>query len=311
MSWRWRGYWSPDRYSEELPEMVDQVHAQVQELMEHYGPVDILWYDGAGVPGRQAHGMWGGHPIEVTPAAFWRSEELNAMVRALQPEILINNRAGVPEDFGTPEQRVTSEGVARPWETCMTLNYAPGWGYLPQSVANKTAGEVLFNLMDAVRLGGNFLFNVGPRPDGTIDGREGDVLQEIGRWLRVHGEAVYRTRPGGIYDLSLGRVQGPMFHYGMWTCHGKTGYLTLFYYPGDRLVLSKIGPRPTQATLLTTGEPLRLEAVSNGRTVICGLPASCPDPLAAVIRVEFESSPYAITHLDADWLEGTFVAPNR
>jgi alpha-L-fucosidase len=306
MSWRWRGYWSPERYPKDLPAMVDEVHAQVRELMTNYGPVDILWYDGAGVPGRQAHGMWGGAPIEATPAAFWRSEELNAMARELQPQILINNRAGVPEDFGTPEQRISTEGAGRPWETCMTVNYAPGWGYLPQSVANKTAGEVLFNLVDAVRLGGNFLFNVGPRPDGAIDEREGDVLAEIGRWLEVHGAAVYGTRPAEVYDLSLGRVQGPMFHYGMWTCKGNTGYLTLFYYPGETVVISKIGPRPTRARLLTTGAPLSLTPASNGRTVIGGLPALCPDPLAAVIEVEFEGPPYAITQIDADWLEGTF-----
>jgi alpha-L-fucosidase len=310
MSWRWRGYWSPERYPEDLTAMVDEVHAQVRELMTNYGPIDILWYDGAGVPGRQAHGMWGGDPIEVTPAAFWRSAELNAMARELQPHILINNRAGVPEDFGTPEQRISTEGAGRPWETCMTLNYAPGWGYLPQSLANKTAGEVLFNLMDAVRLGGNFLFNVGPRPDGAIDAREGTVLAEIGRWLEVHGAAVYGTRPTAIYDLSRGRVQGPMFHYGMWTCRGNKGYLTLFYYPGETVVLSKVGPRPQRARLLTTGAPLGLESASNGRTVIGGLPATCPDPLAAVIEVEFEGPPYAITQIDADWLEGTFSDSN-
>ena len=33
-----------------------------------------------------------------------------------------------------------------------------------------------------------------------------------------------------------------MFHYGMWTCRGNTGYLTLFAYPGETIVLSKIGP---------------------------------------------------------------------
>jgi alpha-L-fucosidase len=286
--------------------MVDEVHAQVRELMTNYGPIDILWYDGAGVPGRQTHGMWGGKPIEASPSAFWRSEELNAMARALQPQILINNRAGVPEDFGTPEQRISTEGAGRPWETCMTLNYAPGWGYLPQSMANKTAGEVLFNLMDAVRLGGNFLFNVGPRPSGAIDAREGAVLAEIGRWLSVHGEAVYGTRPAAIYDLTVGRVQGPMFHYGMWTCRDNVGYLTLFYYPGETVLISKVGPRPKRARLLTTGEPLSLEPASNGRTVIRGLPAVCPDPLAAVIEVEFEGPPYAITEIDADWLEGTF-----
>ena len=310
LNWRWRGTWDPERYSKELPRLVHEAHAQVRELMTHYGTIDILWYDASRVPGSAGHGMWGGSPIQRSPAEFWRSRELNAAVRDLQPNILINNRSGTPEDFGTPEQRVSAEGEDRPWETCMTLNYAPGWGYLRQSMANKTAGQVLFNLMDAVRLGGNFLFNVGPRPDGAIDAREATVLEAIGTWMDRHGEAVYGTRPQGIYDLSRGHVQGPMFQYGMWTCRGCTGYLTLFYYPGDTLVVSKIGPRPKSAMLLTTGEPLRIEPASNGRTLITGLPKSSPDPLAAVVKVTFDAPPRSVTAIGADWLDGTFALPS-
>ncbi len=311
LTWRWHAYWSPDRHPEDLPRITEEAHTQVRELMSRYGKIDLLWYDGAGLPGSAGHGMWGGRPINATPAEFWRSEELNAMARELQPGILINNRSGVPADFGTPEQRVSAEGSDRPWETCMTLNYAPGWGYLRHSMANKTAGEVLFNLIDAVRLGGNLLFNVGPKPDGSIDDREGSVLRQIGEWMAKHGEAVYGTRPEGIYDLSRDHVQGPMFHYGMWTCRGRTAYLTLFYYPGDGLVVSKLGPKLRSATLLTTGDELAVEEISNGRTLITGLPADPPDPIAPVVKVEFEGPPYAVTSIGAEWLDGTLVLPDK
>jgi alpha-L-fucosidase len=306
LNWRWHAYWDPAGHAEEFPAMVEEVHTQVRELMSNYGKIDVLWYDGGMVPGGMTHGMWGEDPIPVEPAEFFRSAELNAAVRELQPGILINNRAGVSEDFGTPEQRVGGDGTDRPWEACMTVNYAPGWGYLRGSVANKTAGEVLFNLVDAVRLGGNFLFNVGPRPDGSVDEREGGVLREVGEWLGRHGEAIYGTRPEGIYDLSRGRVQGPAFHYGMWTCRGRTAYLTLFYYPGEELVVAKVQPAIRSAQLLTTGEPLTVESLSNRRTLIRGLPPESPDPLATVIKVEFEGRPSALTARSAKWLDGKF-----
>lgn len=304
MNWHWHGYWEPEGYPEDLPAMVEEVHSQVEELMTHYGPIDILWFDGGGVPGTAGHGMWGGNPIDQSPAEFWRAEDLNAMVRELQPNLLINNRAGLSGDFGTPEQHISSEEQGRAWETCMTLNYAPGWGYLEHSLANKTPTEVLFNLVDAVRLGGNFLFNVGPRADGMVDHREKDVLLQLGEWLDRHGEAIYGTEPEAIYRKGGGRVQGPMFHYGMWTCRGRTGYLTLFYYPGEELVVSKIGPEIVSAELLTTGTELELQSISNGRTLITGLPAHPPGNLAPVLKVEFKGAPCAEDLPGAEWLDG-------
>jgi alpha-L-fucosidase len=311
LNWRWRGYWSPERHPEELPRMVEQVHAQVRELMTGYGKVDILWFDAGLVPGEGGHGMWGlgRRAIPQPTGEFYRSRKLLATVRRLQPEILINNRAGLEQDFGTPEQRVSPEGQKRAWEACMTINFAPGWGYVGQSVANKSVGEVLFHLVDAVRMGGNFLLNVGPRADGSLDRRELSVLRPLGRWLARHGEAVYGTRPTGIFDLSEGRVQGPMFHYGMWTCRGRTGYLTLFYYPGETLVVSKIGPRIRSATLLTTGKRLKVERTTNDRWLIRGLPRRQPDRLAAVVKVEFAGPPYGVADLDSRWVDGQWRLP--
>ena len=311
LNWRWRGYWSPDRHPEDLPKMAEEVHAQINELMSSYGSIDILWFDGGLVPGEGGHGMWGigKNAIPQNTAEFYRSHELIKSVRQKQPDILINNRAGIEQDFGTPEQRVRPESRGRAWETCMTVNFAPGWSHLHQSMADKTPGEVLFHMMDAVRMGGNFLFNVGPMADGSLDARHRAVLEAIGAWLKRNSEAVFGTSPGAIYDFSNGRVQGPMFHYGMWTCREHTGYLTLFYYPGETLVVSKIGPGIRSAELLTSGASLRIEPAANDRVLLRGLPETSPDPLAAVVKVEFESPPYGTAELDSRWLDGKWRMP--
>ena len=46
---------------------------------------------------------------------------MNMMVRKLEPDIIINNRSKIPEDFDTPEQRIEAS-QNRPWESCMTFN---------------------------------------------------------------------------------------------------------------------------------------------------------------------------------------------
>ncbi len=304
-SWRWHGFWDPRGYPDELPLMVDELHAQVRELMSQYGTIDLLWYDTPVVPGAEAPSAttWQGTPIDASPAEFYRSAELNEMVRRLQPDILINNRSGLAEDFGTPEQRIRpEEDPDRAWEACMTLNHAPNWGCLKHSLADKSPGEVLYNLVNAVRRGGNFLFNVGPDGEGYVGEREGRVLRHIGRWLDRHGEAIYATRPTGVYPP--GRGQGPCCHYGWFTCKGSTAYLSLFYYPGDGLVISRVGPAIRSATLLTTGRELTVEAMSNARWRLTGLPENPPDPLAPVVKIEFESEPHLLAQTDASWLDG-------
>ncbi len=307
LNWRWRGFWDPQGHPEDLPKLVDEIHVQVRELMTNYGKVDILWYDVPAVPGSRTPGSNGyrADPVSDSPAEFYRSVELNAMVRELQPHIIINNRSGVPEDLGTPEQHITPEKDGRAWEACMTINYAPNWGNIHYSTADKTAGQVLFNMVQAVRIGGNFLFNIGPDEKGHVADRDRAALDRIGKWMEKHGEAIYGTSPEGIYG---GPNQGPCYQYGMFTCKGSTAYFTVFYYPGDYIVISKVGPEILSAELLTTGEPLQVERMKNSRWKVSGLPAEPPRDLAPVIKIEFASPPYLLKFNGADWLDGNYDA---
>ena len=175
------------------------------------------------------------------------------------------------------------------------------------SLADKTAGQILNNLIQAVRLGGNFLFNIGPNAQGHVADRDRSALDRIGQWLSKHGEAVYGTRPEGIYPVAN---QGPCYHYGMFTCRGNTAYFIIFYYPGDYVILSQIGPRVLSAELMTTGQRLTVEPLSNSRWKLSGLPKSPPADLAPVIKIEFESPPHLLEFTDAKWLDGKYDRAN-
>ncbi len=307
INWRWRGFWDPEKYADELPKIVNEIHGQVRELLTHYGTIDILWYDVSQVPGGRTPGAFGyrANPVPQSSSEFYRSAELNAMARQLQPHILINNRSGEPEDFGTPEQHITPEKGGRAWETCMTINYAPNWGNILHSVADKTAGQILYNMIQAVRLGGNFLFNIGPGERGHVARRDREALDRIGKWMEKHGEAVYGTSPEGIYPEAN---QGPCYHYGMFTCKSCIAYFVLFYYPGDSVILAGIGPDIKSAELMETGIPLKVESISNARWKISGLPSSPSGDLAPVIKIAFTAPPYRLPFSGAEWLDGEYEA---
>jgi alpha-L-fucosidase len=122
---------------------VDYIHGQVRELCTNYGKLDVLWYDV----------NW---PLKPDG---WEAVKLNTMVRELQPDILINNRTGIPEDFTTPEQ--TIRAYAEPWEACMTMN--DSWGYQKADDNWKTPKNIVRNLIRCTRDNGNYLLNIGPK----------------------------------------------------------------------------------------------------------------------------------------------------
>ena len=68
------------------------------------------------------------------------------------------------------------------------------WSYI-EGHDYKGAAEIIAELVDVVSKNGVLLLNIGPKPDGTITEPEQALLRTIGRWLSVHGQAIYGTRP--------------------------------------------------------------------------------------------------------------------
>src|ERR1035437_1362286 len=74
----------------------------------------------------------------------------------------------------------------------MTL--ASSWSYVEGDTC-KPAGQLIHTLIDIVAKGGNFLLNIGPSPEGELPDSAYSRLQEIGDWMKINGEAIYKTRP--------------------------------------------------------------------------------------------------------------------
>ncbi|MGB2938451.1 MAG: alpha-L-fucosidase [Phycisphaerae bacterium] len=291
LDWRFPGYFEPRRHRRSAEALVRQAHDQVRELLTNYGRIDVLWYDGGWI----SHGR-----VRMDTAKFWRAKELNAMARRLQPRILINNRSGTNEDLDTPEQHVTASAPGRAWESCMTIGDAAGWGYVRHNPGMKTAAQLLQHLVTAAAGEGNLLLNVGPKPDGSIRREEVARLRVMGDWLRVNGEAVYGSR-----RCFLPNDRWPGGQHGMWTRKGKTAYLHVFRWPGDRLVVPLVETKALSATILATGKQVRVRQEHNGRLVLSGLPKRPPHPIVTVIKIRFASEPRLIGEKDkAAWLTG-------
>jgi len=286
LDWRFPGYFMPGKHRESAEAMIQQYHTQVRELMSNYGKIDLLWYDGGWIP----HGR-----VVDNLAEFWRSKEVNHMVRRLQPHIVINNRSGLDEDLDTPEQHVTASKPGRGWESCMTIGDPCGWGYIKNNPNWKTVPQLLQNLVTAAAGEGNYLLNIGPAPDGAIREEEQVRLRAMGKWLKKNGEAIYGSKR---CPLNAGML-------GMWTQKGNTGYLHIFRWPGEEAIVPLVKTRVKSARLLGSTKRAKVRQEHNGRLVISGLPKRPPDPSISVIKVQFDGPPESLAEKDASaWLFG-------
>jgi len=242
---------------------VDYTHAQVRELMTGYGKIDVLWWDV----------QW---PLDRHE---WESDRMNEMVFSLQPDIVMNNRNTDRQggDFATPEQRIEA-AEDRAWESCMTLNSS--WGYHAADDAWKTPKEILRNLLQCSREGGNYLLNIGPRPDGSVPEESVKILETVGAWLAKNGPAVYGT------DL----CQPTRSRYSSFTRKGNTLYMNVHFWPGDTAVICGLLTPVKSARLLSTGQKIDFRQ-DRMRTVFSGLPAQAPDFPATTIAIECDGEP--------------------
>ena len=168
MDWHHPDGWRCAFDSEARKRFTDYIEALNTELLTNYGKIDILWYDVS-------------CPMESWEG--WNSLERNQRLRALQPDIIINNRSCLAEDFGTPEGHIKAED--RDWEACMTFNDI-SWGYVDAEQALPhayTAPRILKMLNTCTAGGGNLLLNIGPEPDGSVPKDAIAPLEQVGRWL--------------------------------------------------------------------------------------------------------------------------------
>ena len=238
-----------------------------RELCSNYGKIDILWYDVA----------W-----PMTGWEGWDSLERNQIMRELQPEMIINNRSQLDEDFGTPEEHITAE--SHDWESCMTFN-GISWGYVDSAQAapySYNTQRILKMLQSVTNGGGNLLLNIGPMPDGSVPAEAVEPLTAVGRWLAENGEAVY-GRKQKVDSWPTSGVGGMSFD-------GSCVYLWNWIWPkGGEMALGGFVNKVLSIQLLKDGTPIQFEQRGH-RILLKNLPPAPPDPIAgiSVLKLEFE-----------------------
>lgn len=272
---------------------LNYMHNQVEELVTNYGKLDILWFD-------FSYGEMTGEK--------WRAEELMAMVRQYQPDVVIDNRletsgeafgsivsenpSNYSGDFFSPEQLLPPEGIKNnagqpiPWELCITMNN--NWGYNPMDKVYKSSKTLIRKLVECVSKNGDMLLNVGPDAKGKMNQESLRILSDFHLWMTDNRESIYGC--GMATDLAKPE-------WGYYTQNGNVLYAHIFDQPiGPLALLGLDKTNIKRASLLRDGSEIK---VSNSWTTkafsdvtylefgrVSHFTYPLPDDIDTVIKIE-------------------------
>ena len=257
--------YDPAKYPERWNRFKEYTYTQIEELVTRYGPVGILWFDGAWV-----------RPFKNMPKEFesWGKKNaydqdidmarIAAMARQHQPGLIVVDRwvNGRYENYLTPENKVPEKALSVPWESCIPM--ATSWSYV-KTDRYKSVSELVHLLVDVVAKGGNLLLNIGPSPEGEWAPDAYDRLKGMAAWMRVNKEAIYDTRPivpykEGKVCFTRAKAGGAAFAIYLAERHE--------HHPPRTMLIKNLRPAPdASVTMLGEKGELRWETSENGTAI--------------------------------------------
>lgn len=277
-SWMNLTDFKPEQMNKELY-LKEKAYPQLRELLTNYGKIDILWFDmGTGLTNDEVRNF-----VKIC--------------KDLQPEILISSRIGAEVnekiahrdmlfDFYTPDDNFfTGDDLPMPWEMVGTTNGS--WGYRKDDTHWRTPKMILSSLLACASRNGNYMLNMGPKPDGLMPQEASDSILQVGNWLKKNAEAVYHTTGSPFaWDQTWGYItQKP----------GRL-YLNVTQWPeNNQLQINGLLTRPKK--IYRIGDTKTIPFEYDGHFLTIKLAGVSKTELATSIVVAFETEKIAVSNL--------------
>ena len=275
--------WYNPTYLTDFPAYVNEhMIPQMKDLVTKYTP-DILWTDGE----------WD------RPSKDWKSEEFLSWLYNESPvrdNVVVNDRWGsetrskhggiFTTEYGlVGDKEGNVNAVMHPWEECRGIGTSFGLNRTEGLSDYSTATQLIKLLVSTVAAGGNLLLDIGPAADGTIPVIMQQRLLELGKWLKINGEAIYDTR-AFIKTKKSEEINGETNKSIFFTRKNKEIYIICLNWPAKEIVLKGVTPVSNLKIALLGTDKLPSVKESGGNLYITA-PLLTPDDnqIAYVFKV--------------------------
>lgn len=191
--------YDPIKYPDRWEKFKTFTYNQINELTSNYGRIDILWLDGGWVRPFKTIDQNVDWQRTIKVEQDIDMDKIGSMVRKNQPGIIVVDRTvpGKWENYVTPEQTIPEHPLDIPWESCITMGNS--FSYVPNDYYKPTQ-KIVETLVKIISLGGNYLLNIAPGPNGDFDQVAYERLQELSSWIAINESAIYATRTIAPYQ---------------------------------------------------------------------------------------------------------------
>ena len=187
--------WHEKSFNTDFKEYLKYLRKSVEVLCKNYGKIGGFWFDG----------KWS------KPDADWEETALYSLIRSYQPDTMIINNTGlghrgalghieldsVTFERGRP-QPINLEDSPKYIASEMCETFASHWGYAENDFNFKSMSHLINSFATCRRYKSNFLFNVGPKKDGSLRTIDKGALEVLGQWSKLNDEALHLPDPTDI-----------------------------------------------------------------------------------------------------------------